>query len=348
MIRHSLILIAVLVGGVLLFELKKNIASEPAQSPGAVKIADKGADTKMETATFGAGCFWGVEEIFRQLKGVQSTAVGFMGGHTKHPSYKDVCRGDTGHAEVMQIEFDPKVISYEDLLQIFWDSHDPTTKNRQGPDVGEQYRSVIFTHSDAQKGAAVASRDRLQQMPEFKNRKIVTEIAPAGDFWRAEDYHQRYFEKSGNAAACHVLPKSALDKLAPKSKAQKTDAEWKKILTPEQYDIMREKGTEQPFTGAYWKTKTPGVYVCAACGKTLFDSKSKFDSGCGWPSFTKPVGAEDVKYTPDHSHGMNRIEVTCPECGAHLGHVFDDGPQPTGKRFCINSVSLKLMPEKKK
>ena len=156
----------------------------------------------MEKATFGAGCFWGVEAAFRQIKGVTSTAVGYTGGSLRDPTYEDVCTDRTGHAEVVQVEFDPAQVSYDDLLRVFWENHDPTTLNRQGPDVGKQYRSVIFFHTPEQEAAAKASRDALAKSGRFK-RPIVTEITPATDFWRAEDYHQQYLEKRG-LAHCHL------------------------------------------------------------------------------------------------------------------------------------------------
>jgi len=156
----------------------------------------------MEKATFGAGCFWGVEAAFRQIKGEISTAVGYMGGNLRDPTYEDVCTDRTGHAEVVQVEFDPAQVSYDDLLRVFWENHDPTTLNRQGPDVGKQYRSVIFFHTPEQEAAAKASRDTLAKSGRFK-RPIVTEIVPAGDFWRAEEYHQQYLEKRG-LAHCHL------------------------------------------------------------------------------------------------------------------------------------------------
>ncbi|MGH9557646.1 MAG: peptide-methionine (S)-S-oxide reductase MsrA [Bryobacteraceae bacterium] len=154
----------------------------------------------MEKATFGAGCFWGVEETFRRLAGVQSTQVGYSGGDMPKPAYQDVCSDRTGHAEAVEVTFDPAVVSYRDLLNVFWENHDPTTKNRQGPDVGTQYRSVIFSHSPEQKAEAQASRDAAQK--NFK-RPIVTEIVPAGEFWRAEEYHQQYLEKRG-LSHCHL------------------------------------------------------------------------------------------------------------------------------------------------
>jgi peptide-methionine (S)-S-oxide reductase len=151
-----------------------------------------------ERATFGAGCFWGVEAAFARVKGVIRTAVGYMGGHTDHPTYEDVCSGTTGHAEVVEVVFDPAVVSYDDLLGIFWEIHNPTTRNRQGPDVGAQYRSVIFYHSDTQRSTAEASKERTDTSGRFRG-PIVTEISPAQTFWRAEEYHQQYFKKHGRS-----------------------------------------------------------------------------------------------------------------------------------------------------
>lgn len=156
----------------------------------------------MEKATFGAGCFWGVEATFRQIPGVTSTAVGYMGGTLKNPTYKDVCTDRTGHAEVVQVEFDPAKVSYDELLNVFWANHDPTQMNRQGPDVGTQYRTVIFFHNPRQEAAAKASKEKLQASGHFK-RPIVTAIVPAEEFWRAEEYHQQYLEKRG-LASCHI------------------------------------------------------------------------------------------------------------------------------------------------
>jgi peptide-methionine (S)-S-oxide reductase len=156
----------------------------------------------MEKATFGAGCFWGVEAAFRQIKGVKATAVGYMGGKLKDPTYQDVCTDRTGHAEVVQVEFDPSEVSYEELLRVFWENHDPTTLNRQGPDVGTQYRSVIFYHTPEQEAAAKASKEALAKSGKYK-RPLVTEIVASQEFWRAEEYHQQYLEKRG-LAHCHL------------------------------------------------------------------------------------------------------------------------------------------------
>jgi peptide-methionine (S)-S-oxide reductase len=156
----------------------------------------------MAIATFGAGCFWGVEAEFRRMKGVTGTAVGYAGGHLKNPSYRDVCSGTTGHAEVVQVEYDPATVAYDDLLNVFWENHDPTTLNRQGPDVGSQYRSAVFFHTPEQEAVARASKERLEKSGRYK-RPVVTQIEPASEFWRAEEYHQQYLEKRG-LASCHI------------------------------------------------------------------------------------------------------------------------------------------------
>jgi peptide-methionine (S)-S-oxide reductase len=156
-----------------------------------------------DKATFAAGCFWHVEATFRKVKGVVSARVGYTGGQLENPTYKDVCTDRTGHAEAIEVEYDSAVVSYDDLLSVFWDVHDPTTVNRQGPDVGSQYRSVIFYNSPGQKAAALASKEKLQATDRYRHRKIVTEIVLATAFYPAEDYHQRYFEKRG-LASCRI------------------------------------------------------------------------------------------------------------------------------------------------
>jgi peptide-methionine (S)-S-oxide reductase len=185
---------AVVMLGLMLASCDQNLA---APVPTA-----RGESTRMEKATFAAGCFWGVEATFQKVKGVKSTAVGYSGGVLENPTYQDVCTDRTGHAEAVQVEYDPAQVPYEKLLEIFWSNHDPTTRNRQGPDIGAQYRSVIFYHSPEQKSAAVASKRRLEESGKYK-RAIVTEIIPASTFWRAEEYHQQYLEKRG-LSNCHV------------------------------------------------------------------------------------------------------------------------------------------------
>ncbi len=291
-------------------------------------------------AIFAAGCFWGVQAAFDAVPGVWSTRVGYTGGSAVNPSYEQVCRGNTGHAEAIEIAYDPEQISYDELLDIFFSIHNPTTRDRQGPDIGHQYRSAVFYLNAGQKEAAVAKILELNRSGKFP-APIVTEIVPAKTFYPAEDYHQDYLKKQG-LKTC-----GSNDMRMEEEEEEETDdeQEWKKKLTPLQYDVLRRKGTERPFTGRYYRFDEDGTYSCAACGNPIFMSQDKFDSGCGWPSFDKAIPGH-VKFTPDFSHGMERIEVTCARCGSHLGHVFEDGPTETGDRFCINSAAMNFTPEK--
>lgn len=304
--------------------------------------------TEVEKATFAAGCFWGVEADFRRIDGVTGTMVGYTGGHTDNPTYEEVCRHRTGHAEAVQVEFDPAVVSYDGLLTHFWRMHNPTARNRQGLNFGDQYRSAIFWHSEEQREAAEASGETEASK---RRRKIATKIVPASQFYMAEEYHQRYEEKNGRAACNTVLRDALEDEGVDEVKGaeqtgrgiHKTEAEWRKELSPQQYRVLRNKGTERAFTGEYVDHHDDGGYRCAGCGAELFSSETKFDSRTGWPSFTDPTDHNNVKLTKEGLI-LRRIEVSCKACGGHLGHVFNDGPGPSGKRYCINSCALEFDP----
>lgn len=270
-----------------------------------------------------AGCFWGVQSTFDAVNGVVSTQVGYTGGTTLNPTYEDVCTDTTGHAEAVKITYDTDVISTNELLDVFFQSHNPTTLNRQGPDTGSQYRSAIFYETPVQQEIAL---QKIREYQPFFKAPIVTQIIKAGPFYPAESYHQKYFEKTGGS--CH-----------PDTHVFDKETYYQTKLSPEQYHIMRGKGTEPPHTGQYVVFDKDGTYKCAACGNKLFDSAAKFDSPCGWPSFDQAL-PHSVQIKKDLSHFMIRNEVICARCKSHLGHVFNDGPTDTGKRFCINSLAL--------
>jgi peptide-methionine (S)-S-oxide reductase len=308
----------------------------------------------IETVHLALGCFWGAERLFWQIPGVYTTAVGYAGGFTPNPTYDEVCSGRTGHAEAVLVAYDPKEVSFKDLLQVFFEEHNPTQGMRQGNDVGTQYRSAIYYTTDEQREVAEMTLEMYDQRLKGAGfDPITTEIAEAGPFYYAEDEHQQYLHKvpygycglKGTGVSCSVpeLAGGSVEADEGLKPLAENEEEWRMRLSPEQYEVLRQAGTERAFTGGYTDLEDDGIYRCGACGNVLFQSDTKYHSGCGWPSFTEAVSPDAVELSMDTSHGMVRTEVRCSRCNSHLGHVFDDGPADRGgKRYCMNSIAMEF------
>lgn len=300
------------------------------------------------------GCFWGVEAFMARIPGVADTEVGYANGNTENPTYEEVCQNDTGHAETVRVTYDPKQVSLEKLLGAFFTIIDPISKNRQGNDVGTQYRTGVYYLPGASSGD-IEAIERVFAAEQAKfTRPLAVELKPLSNYYRAEEYHQDYLDKNPNGY-CHV-DFGKLDevgnassenpiRVSPEKYRLPSDEELKAKLTPLQYKVTREAATEPPYNNEYDENTEPGIYVDITTGEPLFSSLDKYDSGCGWPAFTKPIDPDVVRNERDTSLGMVREEVRSRVGDSHLGHVFEDGPKDRGGlRYCINSAALRFIP----
>ncbi|MDU8924246.1 peptide-methionine (R)-S-oxide reductase MsrB [Pasteurellaceae bacterium LIM206] len=289
------------------------------------------------------GCFWGLEAYMERIYGVENAESGYANGRSEKTSYAMI--GITDHAETVKITYDSNKISLDKLLKYYFQVVDPTSVNKQGNDRGRQYRTGIYYQNEADKTIAL---DEIKEQQKKYKDPIRVEVEPLRNYTAAEEYHQDYLSKNPNGY-CHIdLTQADNIIIDEKDYPKLSDEELKAKLTPLQYSVTQKKNTEISFSNEYWDNHAPGIYVDITTGEPLFSSRDKYDSGCGWPSFTKPITKDVVTYAEDRSFNMLRTEVLSRSGKAHLGHVFDDGPKDKGGlRYCINSAAIRFIPLEK-
>ncbi|WP_160040969.1 MULTISPECIES: peptide-methionine (S)-S-oxide reductase MsrA [Paenibacillus] len=297
-----------------------------------------------EKATFAGGCFWCMVAPFEDLPGIVEVVSGYTGGHKENPTYEEVCSDTTGHVEAVQITYNPDIFPYEKLLELYWQQIDPTDAGGQFHDRGQSYQTAIFYHTEEQRRLAEESKAALEASGRF-DKPIVTPILPAKPFYPAEEYHQNYHKKNPGHYKRYRKGSGREDFLEKTWAPKKDEADLQQRLTPLQYQVTQKNATEPPFQNEFWDHHGEGIYVDIVSGEPLFSSRDKYDSGCGWPSFTRPIRDYSIKEKLDLSHMMVRTEVRSKSSDSHLGHVFDDGPGPEGLRYCINSAALRFVPK---
>ena len=327
--------------------LAAGLSSSDGVKPAAMKNGSAIDTAKLRDIYFAGGCFWGVEEYFSRMPGVHGVTVGYANGMKENPTYEEVCSGKTGHAETVHVWYDPKGISVKTLAEQFFAIIDPVSHNRQGNDVGSQYRTGIYYVREDDKSVLVSVKAAVQKK---YAEPLAVELAPLKKYYLAEEYHQDYLKKNPGGY-CHIdfssLKDVRIEKIPivnPGKYSKPSDAVLKKTLSEESYAVTQKAATERAFSGEFWDHRKPGIYVDIVTGEPLFFSSDKFDSGSGWPSFSKPIEPAAITEHVDNSYGMKRIEVKSRVGDSHLGHVFTDGPKDKGGlRYCINRAGIRFI-----